>query len=236
MQNYNSKFKNKRQSGFTLIEMLVTLAIFSTALIIISNIFVLAGRAQSKSAEIEKVHSGARLAMESMVREVRAGKINYDYYTNGVISREGVSELALLDQSGRSVIFFSGSCDDDILRNCLKINVDGQEADVTGVDSKLVDLAFYIQPLSDPFMSLPLTENDCFDPDRFDEINQNCTCEENSNCYPDQSCDEQLGICLNADTQPSVTIKFVSRAAKSIQGEQPLVALQTTVSTKNYER
>lgn len=228
--------KDKKEDGFTLIEMLVTLAIFSTALVIISNIFILAGRAQSKAAEIEKVHSGARLAMESMAREVRAGKINYNYYTNGVIPNDGVNELALLDQEGRAVVFFGGPCVGDISRSCLKINVGGQEADVTGKDSKLVNLVFYIRPLSNPFAELPAVENDCFDPDRFDGENFVCACEEDTHCYPDQTCDQYLNICLNADIQPRVTINFVSQSAKSIQGEQPLVALQTTISTKNYER
>lgn len=228
--------KDKKEDGFTLIEMLVTLAIFSTALVIISNIFVLAGRAQNKAAEIEKVHSGARLAMETMVREIRAGKINYNYngYLND-IDLTGEDELALLDNEGRSIVFYAGECIDDSSRNCLKISINGQSADITGNDSKLVDLKFYIRPLSDPFMLLPTGISDCLT--EFDESNNVCTCEDAAiDCYSDQTCDEDLGICLNTNIQPRVTIKFVSQSAKAIHSEQPIVALQTTVSTKNYER
>jgi len=231
------------RKGFTLIEMLVALAIFSTALVVISNIFVLAGRAQNKAAEIEKVHSGARLAMETMVREIRAGKINYNKYLNN-INLAGEDELALLDAEGRSIIFYGGDCINDSSRKCLKISInDGQEApkvaDITSNDSKLIDLKFYIRPLSDPFMPLPAGIGDCLV--GFDEDNSVCTCGDvATDCYPDQTCETtsvtDFNICVNANIQPMVTIKFVSQSAKAIHGEQPLVALQTTVSTKNYER
>ncbi|MDD5043130.1 MAG: prepilin-type N-terminal cleavage/methylation domain-containing protein [Patescibacteria group bacterium] len=241
MEFFKKQLKSRRNlsaAGFTLMEMLVTLAIFSTALVIISNIFVLAGRAQNKSAEIEKVQSDARLAMEMMTREIRAGKIDYGHYLNGVIGDE-TGELALRDSEGRAIVFYAGVCFNDTQKNCLKVSIDGQAADVTSRGSKLLDLKFYIRPQSDPFKSLPTEEADCFS-GNYDAQNNVCLCEEAADCFPDEECLATsaggVHICANANTQPWVTIKFVSQSAGAIYGEQPLVALETTVSTKNYER
>ncbi len=49
-----------QEDGFTLVEILVSLAIFSSALVMISGIFVFSTRAQQKTAVIERVQGDAR--------------------------------------------------------------------------------------------------------------------------------------------------------------------------------
>jgi len=246
------------ESGFTLMEILVTLAIFSTALVIIANIFVLSSRAQQKTSTIEKVQSDARFSMESMVREVRAGSIDYLRYGGAVgLTSAPVEELNILDVAGRHLSFFKSACDTPEERQCLKVSLEenGEEtiADVTNAYAKVSDLKFYISPLSDPFMPPPENVGDCFNgnlhmynPDEENLILKNnvCLCGDDTECYPDQFCIDTgkfivgnpIKVCKNADIQPHVTIILVTDSASSDPREQTTVSLQTTVSTKNYER
>ena len=119
------------RSGFTLIEILVSLAIFTSALVMISGIFVFSTRAQQKTAVIERVQGDARYAMEAMVREIRAGSIDYARYNNAItIVPEEV--LYLKSSAGEELTFFKGPCEGDAERDCLKININGASADITG--------------------------------------------------------------------------------------------------------
>ncbi len=222
-------------------EILVTLAIFSTAIVIIANIFVLSSRAQQKTSVIENVQSDARFSMESMVREVRAGRIDYNYenYNNNLDEPE--EELALRDINNQLIVFFKDVCEEDEARQCLKVNMSGSVADLTGSEAEVEDLKFYISPLSNPFMPLPEEEGDCWFPENYDSANRACLCEEDSECFPDQSCIDtgeegesgNIMVCKNADIQPRVTIILRTRSSG---GGDSSVNLQTTVSTKNYER
>lgn len=146
----NSIKKSKRRNcfnkkGFTLVEMVIVLAIFVTAILIITDIFMTSTRAQRKVAIVQKVQSDARYAMEKITEEIRLGTIDYSYY-GGEIQTNPQETLALLDADNEQIIFKKQN-------KGVEMSVDGGSSwgDLTGKGVKVENLQFYISPEQDPF-------------------------------------------------------------------------------------
>ncbi len=69
-------FYKKTKEGFTLIEMIVAIAIFSVVMISVAGVLLSSFKAQRKSFALQNAQSNARYLMEYMVREIRMSKIN----------------------------------------------------------------------------------------------------------------------------------------------------------------
>jgi prepilin-type N-terminal cleavage/methylation domain-containing protein len=142
------------KKGFTLIEMMVVLAIFSIATVVIIDIFMTASRAQRRTLAIQKIQSDARYSMEAVAREIRMDSIDYDWsgYVGGITTPEDA--LALRDADGNSIIFKNDSenCPAGTT-NCLAVSLNGglDWASITSKGINVEDLKFYIDPLFDPF-------------------------------------------------------------------------------------
>ena len=120
----------KNEQGFTLIEILLAMGIFSTTLLIIMNVFVGSARLQQRSIVGQRLTSDARYTIEAMARAVRSGIIDYDFYA-GLSPYEipaGVGDigdvtrphhiLSTIDQDGNRTIFrrrsiFADTTDED---------------------------------------------------------------------------------------------------------------------------
>lgn len=68
------------REGFTLVEMLVVVAVFSVMMLIATNIFLVASKASRQAASSQRVQGDVRFALEAIAREVRFGTIDYDCY------------------------------------------------------------------------------------------------------------------------------------------------------------
>ena len=153
----NSKQKKpSNQKGFTMMEILVVLAIFSTAVLILSDIFLMTQRVQRKITIIQRAQSDARFAMEAISRETRMGTIDYEYYGDQVPTG-AVEELALIDVDENKIKFYKSEeeCPENI-PSCLIFSLDIGEgeirwASITPKEVELIDLKFYITPKQNPF-------------------------------------------------------------------------------------
>lgn len=67
-------FKNKQQSGFTLIEMLVAVSIFVTVAMIVSLVFVSLAQANRRARNIKLLVDNVNFAMDSMVLDLKTSK------------------------------------------------------------------------------------------------------------------------------------------------------------------
>jgi prepilin-type N-terminal cleavage/methylation domain-containing protein len=147
---------NKIQKGFTLVEMIVVLAIFSVATVEIVDIFMMAGRAQRRALAVERIQSDARYSMEAISHEIRMDSIDYAWYASlgGVTVPE--NKLALRDADNNSIIFEKSGpnypCPSGT-GSCLLVSLDGGNnwASITSSSNTILDLKFYINPLIDPF-------------------------------------------------------------------------------------
>ncbi len=142
------------KKGFTLVEMMIVLAVFSITTVVIIDIFMMASRASRRTLAVQQIQSDARYSMESVSREIRMDAIDYDWsgYAGGIDAPEDA--LALRDADNNSIIFKkdSANCPSGTT-NCLVVSLDGGTtwASVTSSGNTVLDLKFYIYPLVDPF-------------------------------------------------------------------------------------
>lgn len=140
--------------GFTLMEMVVVLGIFSLTVATASDIFIMSNRAQRKVFSMERAQADARYTLEAMVREIRNDMLDYSAY-GGTVPAPAES-LALIDESSSHITFSKSDdvtgqyCSSPDSRPCLLVVVDGSDpAPVTPKNVKLRNLKFYISPSQD---------------------------------------------------------------------------------------
>jgi len=143
------------KKGFSLMELLVVLGIFSTVVASATDIFLMASRAQRKIFALERTQADARFTMEAMAREVRTGSIDYVYYGEGMPASGAVEELALVDSAGKRIRFHksadAGDCADASSAPCLMVTIEGGgTAPITPKGVKVFSAVFYVSPNSDP--------------------------------------------------------------------------------------
>lgn len=144
----------KNRHGFTLMEILVSLTIFMTASLAVTDIFILSTRAQRRGSAIQKVESDARIIINSIADQIRTGGIDYAsaVYAAGIPSPADI--LALRDADNKPILFrvSADACPTVDSRPCLQTSRDNATwNNVTSRDVKVSYLKFYISPLTDPF-------------------------------------------------------------------------------------
>ncbi len=120
----------RRASGLTLIEILIVVMLFSTAAILLAQIFLSFTRLHRKIANTALLAQDTRYAMELMVRETRKKLINYDpvkgYPDAATVSASSI--LHLVDAQGNTLDITSRSnpdCGDPTVTNCLALSEKG---------------------------------------------------------------------------------------------------------------
>lgn len=91
------------QKGFSLIEMLVVMALFLTLMLVVSDIFLSVSLVQRKTIASLQAVNDLQFNLEQMVQAARLNKLDYDYYDLPLINP--VEELALVSSNGEKIIF-----------------------------------------------------------------------------------------------------------------------------------
>src|SRR3989344_6335416 len=110
--------KLKSGAGYTLVEMLVTVAIFALAFTAIGAIFIGFTTAQSSASSAQKLLNEGSFILESITREIRSTAIDY----NCVAANPALNHtyLCLRSVDGRSVHFrFDDPAAQDRLQVCI---------------------------------------------------------------------------------------------------------------------
>jgi type II secretory pathway pseudopilin PulG len=154
------KYSNE---GFTLIETLVAMAIFSMAVIVVLAIFVNSQGLQQRTLAMQRGQSDARYALELMARKIRLGEVDYECYNDS--SSEcyplinPVHILALRDANGNPVRF---RLQTGVIQMCTSFSQVELRSDQSEPCTAWVDLTptnvitvnyfnLYIMPTLDPF-------------------------------------------------------------------------------------
>lgn len=228
MKNQPAKSEHKTlRCGFTLVEMLVAVSIFSVVVTIAADIFIRAQRAQRQAAALEKVQDVTRFIMTRMAQELSTGRIAYECYagTEGScnISTRSIVEvgrivsdtLAVQGADGQITQFTrreGGNADygficgsGDITASCLIMIVPDRTPERVTPDGYTIQkLAFFITPGEDP-LTVAMTG----DPPLND--------------YP-------------IDAQPKVTVLMTVRGAVPGIRDPIDLSVQTTLSSRQYTR
>jgi len=130
----SSKFHEK---GYTLIELMVSIGVFSIVVAMTSAMFVTSLKGQEKSYTSQNVADSARYAMEMMSREIRMGTGfssdgTYLQFTSTMPHRDGQTVKFWLDAGSGQIMF-----DDDIAALPL-------EAAITSLNVKVSSLSFLL--------------------------------------------------------------------------------------------
>lgn len=153
------RYEQKQPRGFTLVEMIVATAIFATASLIITDLFLISNRAQRRAESSQAVQSDARVLLANITERIRSGEIDYTAYA-GVIPKPS-DTLAIIDERGRSIVirnsdtvFTNTVCPSAISTPCLEISEDGGTTfqPMTSERIRLVGMQFYIDPPESPLM------------------------------------------------------------------------------------
>lgn len=133
-------------------EVLVTLAIFSTVTVAVTDIFLLSSRAERQNTVTDKLAVEARTAVEFIGRVVRTGSLAYDLMPS---PNEPGQPLKVRSKNG-TVLTFGRSSDPAVCGaagiSCLVVNEGGTAAALTSQAVDARGLKFYIWPLKDPFL------------------------------------------------------------------------------------
>jgi len=206
--------------GFTFMELLVVIFVFTILLAGSIDIFVRAQQAQRKVAATEKLHADARYLLQTITQALSGGGIDFDCYKeffgsglrcfSQIDTINGNNQLALKRFDGSVLRFGLGGstaelkpniCLDEKSKPCLIVSDDNGEnwsvASSQGV--KINKLRFYITPDQTPFV--------------MNDKNEYAT-----------------------DQQPKVTVVFDATAQIKGFKETANLSVQTTISSREYRR
>ncbi|MBI5655154.1 type II secretion system protein [Candidatus Uhrbacteria bacterium] len=151
--------KITRRPGFTLLEMLLVVLIFSLASAALAQIFVNITRLQRKISNQAVLSQDMRFATEMLTR---AGRNNYIDYTAQPLDNRS-DTLTLTKPTGGSITITtkdSATCNDPKVNKCIMLSMDGgltwnpvtsHRVDVTNFD-------VYVRPLSSPFTDTSINQ------------------------------------------------------------------------------
>ncbi|MBU4331508.1 prepilin-type N-terminal cleavage/methylation domain-containing protein [Patescibacteria group bacterium] len=143
-------------SGFTLVEMIVAVAVFAVAALALLNIYMINNATQRKIAAISLVTVEARYALETMTRATRTGAIDYSYYSDGTVSNIQ-NELAIEDSGGNNIVFKMGVSGDGYCSDrgdCILYKIGSIDwTPLTSDDVEATRLDFYIYPPQNPLLT-----------------------------------------------------------------------------------
>lgn len=110
-----SRISMRTQRGFTLIEMIVSIFIFSIVMVIATGSLVTILGANRKAQAVKSVMNNLNFALDSMTRSIRTGT-GYDCGVPNCAS-EGSTEFSFIDTDGREVTYRLNASEDRIERS-----------------------------------------------------------------------------------------------------------------------
>ena len=144
----NKNFKQSNILGFTLIEIVIAVAIFSLLSTVVGGIYVAFSQSQKRTQAGQKLLGETQFVLESIAREIRNGEVDYTVDCNDF----GGSACLIIRRLDDTQIAFILDNDES-----LKYQVyDGTSWQSTGnflpvSDSTLENFHFIITPETDPF-------------------------------------------------------------------------------------
>ncbi|MFA6512316.1 MAG: prepilin-type N-terminal cleavage/methylation domain-containing protein [Patescibacteria group bacterium] len=116
------RIPKKGEKGFTLLELLIVTAIFALTVVLAVDIFIVLTKLQRKTFTSQRLQGDARFVMELIAKDVRLGQIDYEFYDQ-LSSLYGITIdlttstnlLALRDAQGESIVYRRADLQGDTL-------------------------------------------------------------------------------------------------------------------------
>lgn len=138
------------KKGFSLIELIVVMALFLTLMLVVSDIFLSVSMVQRKTLAYQQAANDLQFNLEQIVQQIRLNKIDYDYY--GGTASGAVEKMALRNRDSQLILFekVSGHCPAGV-ETCISRTVGDQSAIITADNVNIEKLAFNIVPEKNPY-------------------------------------------------------------------------------------
>lgn len=146
----NWKFGFRRKPGYTLIEMLIVTAIFSTLVVILTQTFVSFNQLHRKVSNRAVLGQDMRYVMEFMTRAARSLPIDY---SGAILEKD--TQITFLSDGIPIVIAKRGAadCTDTTVASCLAMSVGGGAwSQLTSNRVEAVNFDVYVRPTESPFV------------------------------------------------------------------------------------
>jgi type II secretory pathway pseudopilin PulG len=107
----------QRRPGFTLMEIILVMGIFSTAVLMVMTIITTSTKVQHRTIVSQRLTADARYTVETIARTIRSGRLDYDFHFALPASASSIDPpvlqapmvplhiLAIVDQDGNRTIF-----------------------------------------------------------------------------------------------------------------------------------
>ena len=151
---------NQRISGFTLIEMVISLGIFMLFIGMVLSIFISLTATQQKTNYNRETVSETKNIINTISTEAKEKAIDYNCYEREAICGNRDNNLALISPNGLTRTIFSKSCTNGFC-NLTQTNQSrsnrneswalGQTSQLNSDKLKIKDLKFLIYPKENPF-------------------------------------------------------------------------------------
>ena len=143
--------------GFSLIEILITVTLFSIAAVILSQTYVSFNRLHRKVSNAATLSQDMRFATEFLVRQARNTPINYGAYADQATVASS-SEIHLMTQSASTIDIAvrTAECNDLPTVHCLALSKDGGAhwSPITGKHENVDFFGAYVRPTQSPFVQI----------------------------------------------------------------------------------
>jgi prepilin-type N-terminal cleavage/methylation domain-containing protein len=142
----------KSKPGFSLVEMLIVVFLFSISAVILSQLFLSYNQLHRKVANLAILGQDMRFSMELLVRSARNNQI--DYSAEPLAAR--MNAIRLKTSSGGTIDIAlqpTYRCQDTTVARCLAMSLDGGTTwqPITGTRVELTSFDVYVRPLKSPF-------------------------------------------------------------------------------------
>lgn len=176
-------YKLQAKTGFTLLELIVAMGIFSIVLIIATGLFVSITRSQKRVQSLSKLQGDARFLIENMAQAVRIDGIDYSYYRDPDGDNDPSDAILNVSSSPQSTLVTKSAAGDrtvywklpgtNAISVCLqkstepfvKCWADSSNSSnflpVTPTNVNITKFNVYISPGSDPFAIVAKAAIDC---------------------------------------------------------------------------
>ncbi len=107
MSLHPSQHKNHSEAGFTLVEMLVSVFIFSIVVIIVSDVFVSALNSQKAAYRVQQVEENVNYIVERMTKEIRVSELTgVEPADSGVCPSNPATKITLRHPDNGTIEYF----------------------------------------------------------------------------------------------------------------------------------
>ena len=135
----------KKQQGFTLVELIVAMSLFSIIVVVISGIFMQTVKFQKIVANRAAAIDNLGLAMEEMARAIRTG-VFFDQLEEGG-SLASVGSLTFTDYRKQVIIYSLGLEDsrNRVMKKVVSSDQENYDLPITSSNIEITDLKFILQ-------------------------------------------------------------------------------------------